>query len=482
MAAVRAFLSNPIAQIALGAAFLLAPALINRTPYLFPDTGGYAQAGFRLLDAWVGRPHLIPNIDDSYLAARSHFYGLPYGLIVQTGTIWAVAAVQVLISAFTLRTLARVLCPNHGDRAYAALIAVLTCLSTLPFFIAFMMPDLFAGLAIAWIALLTFYPDALTGRERGWTWALLVAALTFHASHAMTAAILIPALIAVQFARARPEGMRALRLTGSAFAAALALMTISAAANAFSPAPQRAPPFLTARLLANGPGRVWLREACGRDANAYTICRFRDQPLDRDEPILWSGERGVGVFSMMPVQGRMAMIQEQPRFVRDVILHYPLETALAALGDAGDQLINIRLSDDYVFGPETWLAYGPNFYTRIQLERAGCTSVATCGSRVPLGVLSLIHSAAFVAGLIALAVFFALTRRRSQSPDDIRFWLLAGAIIAGVAVNAIVCGAISGPYARYQARVAWLIPMLAILAEARFAALRGLLRPRAARG
>lgn len=482
MAAVRALLSNPIAQIALGAAFLLAPALINRTPYLFPDTGGYAQAGFRLLDAWTGRPHLVPTIDDSYLAARSHFYGLPYGLIVQIGTIWAVAAVQAMISAFTLHRLARATCPNHSARAYAILIAALTCLSTLPFFIAFMMPDLFAALALAWIALLVFYPDTLSGRERRWVWVLLVAALTFHASHAMTAILLIPALIAVQFARARPDGMRALRLTGSALAAALVLMTISAAANAISPAPQRAPPFLTARLLANGPGRVWLREACARDASAYTICRFKDQPLDRDEPILWSGERGVGVFSMMPVEGRMAMIREQPRFVRDVITHYPLEAALGALGDAAEQLVNMRLSDDYVFGPETWLAYGPNFYMRIQLERAGCINVETCGSRVPLGVLSMVHATAFALGLIALAASFALSRRRAQSADDLRFWMLVGAIAAGVVLNAIVCGAISGPYARYQARVAWLIPMLAILAEARFGALRGLLGPRAARG
>jgi hypothetical protein len=39
----------------------------------------------------------------------------------------------------------------------------------------------------------------------------------------------------------------------------------------------------------------------------------------------------------------------------------------------------------------------------------------------------------------------------------------AVAIIAGVVLNAIVCGAVSGPWGRYQARVVWLIPMAALL-------------------
>jgi hypothetical protein len=47
-------------------------------------------------------------------------------------------------------------------------------------------------------------------------------------------------------------------------------------------------------------------------------------------------------------------------------------------------------------------------------------------------------------------------------------------LVFGVIVNAAVCGAISGPFARYQARVAWLLPALVIVAEMRFGILKSL--------
>jgi hypothetical protein len=36
--------------------------------------------------------------------------------------------------------------------------------------------------------------------------------------------------------------------------------------------------------------------------------------------------------------------------------------------------------------------------------------------------------------------------------------------MAGIAANAAVTGALSGPHDRYQARIAWLLPLAAILA------------------
>jgi formate/nitrite transporter FocA (FNT family) len=38
----------------------------------------------------------------------------------------------------------------------------------------------------------------------------------------------------------------------------------------------------------------------------------------------------------------------------------------------------------------------------------------------------------------------------------------AGLVVAGVLANAIVCGALASPADRFQARVIWLIPLLAV--------------------
>jgi hypothetical protein len=35
-------------------------------------------------------------------------------------------------------------------------------------------------------------------------------------------------------------------------------------------------------------------------------------------------------------------------------------------------------------------------------------------------------------------------------------------VLAALLLNAFVCGALSGPYARYQARIVWLVPLLAL--------------------
>ena len=36
-------------------------------------------------------------------------------------------------------------------------------------------------------------------------------------------------------------------------------------------------------------------------------------------------------------------------------------------------------------------------------------------------------------------------------------------VLYGIVLNAAVCGILSGPFPRYQARVIWLVPMIAVL-------------------
>jgi hypothetical protein len=49
----------------------------------------------------------------------------------------------------------------------------------------------------------------------------------------------------------------------------------------------------------------------------------------------------------------------------------------------------------------------------------------------------------------------------SNPIKEIFFW-----ITAGIVLNATICGGISAIESRYQARVVWLIPLVALLMEA----------------
>jgi hypothetical protein len=65
-------------------------------------------------------------------------------------------------------------------------------------------------------------------------------------------------------------------------------------------------------------------------------------------------------------------------------------------------------------------------------------------------------------GVFALAFFFLRGRyARVQGLKPLE--LLTGLVVFGVLANAAICGIMSGPHDRYQARVAWLIPAMALI-------------------
>jgi len=67
--------------------------------------------------------------------------------------------------------------------------------------------------------------------------------------------------------------------------------------------------------------------------------------------------------------------------------------------------------------------------------------------------------------VLALAAPFALLAWwRAHRAGDRRRLGLALALLVGVAGNALATGALSMPHHRYQARVAWLLPVVALMA------------------
>jgi hypothetical protein len=88
------------------------------------------------------------------------------------------------------------------------------------------------------------------------------------------------------------------------------------------------------------------------------------------------------------------------------------------------------------------------------------------------GVLLAVLQIVTVLGSVCLACYTlvqifrsgAVAEERRVGGEDLQRLLTAGLIIAlGVILNAFVCGAISGHFARYQARVVWLVPLMAML-------------------
>jgi hypothetical protein len=78
--------------------------------------------------------------------------------------------------------------------------------------------------------------------------------------------------------------------------------------------------------------------------------------------------------------------------------------------------------------------------------------------------MSFVILAATIASLAYLAIGLF---RGDQNLRDPRWLLFCAVIFFGVLGNAIVCGALSAPRDRYQARVIWLVPLVALLQHER---------------
>ncbi len=198
---------------------------------------------------------------------------------------------------------------------------------------------------------------------------------------------------------------------------------------------------------------------------------------------MWSVDDSTGVFSVSSLADRRTLQQEEGRFVLGTILHDPLGVAAAAATNwvkllgmvyAEAPLVDQRM---YLGHPENYPAklpqtnelYLPTLTSGLYrttalptvISRLGdCTnSEPACQPRLTMAAAAPLQIAEFLAACVAIA---AITVRMVRRPSGDRLWLRAlGLITFAILVNALLCGAIAGPFARYQSSVAWLAVMMA---------------------
>ena len=258
---------NP-AFILAGAAILLIPALVFGRPFVFYDTPVYWGWGRDVVEAvgrpwpgplqpWIpGRPlhgwelgaHGATSGDLRFIltamSARSFFYAVPLYLLTSLGGLWLITGLQALVAAWTLRAALRALVPTAGGLAYLAMVVALTGLTGLGFEAGYVMPDVFAGLAVLAACVLAARPGAIGPWSRaGLVGVIAYAALAHAANLPLLAAV--AAFAVVIHAR---EGWRAVaRAAPVAGALVLSLVLGLGApgvdgARVWPPAPARAFP------------------------------------------------------------------------------------------------------------------------------------------------------------------------------------------------------------------------------------------------
>lgn len=488
-----------LACVLAGTLMLMSTAFAGGRPSVFFDTDGYylmgenlAQMVKRLPAAVMGDPKAMTTpvsdddqIDVTIMGARSPVYGFFLYVLDKLGGVWLVAGAQALICAWAVYLLWRAAASEAPDWTYLALVGGLALGSTLPFFATFIMPDVFAGVAAAGFVLLTVFGKRLTRWETGVVVAILAFAYTVHASHMLTAlAAMVPAAVLFWWFKA-PRGpvVRGYALCLLAMVAAVgATKAYEVAFQMRTGMPLHRPPFLMARVLADGPGREYLRKVCKGPDDPYVICRARNAPLTRSDDILWEESPLIGAFNALKSPDlQLRMEREEEAFVKGAVLNDPWGQIRASLENWADQLTRVSVHDP-LRDPRQFLANEYWKTTRLvdMIPHPEQCKPLGPGCKPPFDMALTKHWHELVMTLSALFLAWRLSRPDviAELKDRKAPWartavplLVAVLILIGMMViNAGVCGIISGAFSRYQARIVWLWPAAAGLIAIRLGA------------
>ena len=470
-----------------GTIMLLAVLGVLGRPAVFPDTDAYVRYGSAFYHLVAQHLRIEPpppppdspeeaadrrddlSMDLTVMAARSPWYGAFMWPIQRYGTIWMVAALQSLVGAWLIWLLWRTTAPGAPLWTAYAVQGATALFSTLPFVAGFIMPDVFTAYLILGVTLLLVSWTRLGRAERAGLLLLIFFECRFHGANTALAAFIAATAGAASLLpkldrRTALTSMVVVLLTLGASVAAGILVDLAIVSKTGQP-PGR-PPFLAMRLIADGPGRTYLRRVCAEGAT-YRLCRYKTLPLDDIEDMIWSTDPKKGIFLKGNTEHRMVLEREERPFVTGVILSDPVGVALSSLNNWRKQLGMVAVHDPLI-DPELYIAHQPYIDSplRPMVERIGSCGPDRhgCRTRLTQPVADRLQTVEFILATAIVAVLAARSIPRPvrrPSPVPSRWLEAAGLATVGLLTNALLYGAIAGPFFRYQSCVAWIATAMA---------------------
>lgn len=432
-----------VGAVLVGALLMPWPAFYNGYPLLDPDSMSYLEDG-----PLVARAVFLHKFSANY-GGRSFIYCLGILPLHWNVTPWPIVGLNVLLTAYVLWLVVRSILPRKTITQYFLLVASLSLLTSLGWFVSLIMPDIYGPVLYLSIYLLVFAPETLSRAERLSLVLMAWWSAASHITHLMLASGLCVALgLLVLFRR----GQRAR-------AVAVVAMTVVAAAGAHealhaylygkpSLTGER-PPFVLARVIVDGPGRWYLQQRCQHETLA--VCNYlKDFPNDVNA-FLWNLD---GIWQTASPETRNQMRQEEASIVWGTVRAYPRQEALTSAAHFREQLTTFDLGD---YGPNAWVLQE---FDKI-LPGARSTYLRTPQARdeLPDDFSTSAQDSTLIVSLVLIAVFAPSVWRRRHS----RLIGLSAVVVFVTLANALVTGVLSNVEARYESRVIWLVPLLAIL-------------------
>ncbi len=424
------------AAVVAGAVLLAWPALLNGYPLVFSDTGGFLHQTTGPLMLWD----------------KPWIYGPFLHLFHWRTTLWLPLAAQALVVSHLLWVTQSVLRGGATPGAHVAACTVAAALTAAPFTVALLMPDVFAPVVLLALLLLGLGGGGLTRGEAAWLGGIAALGIAAHPAHLPLAL----AAIGMVLVTGRWRGaVRAALPLAAAVALVLATNAVGHGRAALSP---HGATFLLARLQADGPATEVIRAQC--PAAGWYLCAFADRfPMD-SQTFLWSPESPVNrdAAGQARFLGGAMISREAAEIVAETLRTYSADVAGAILRNTLAQIATISIGDTLT-SHNLATALRPRIAEAFPGMELAAFDDALQARDALLPAVAWVVPAHLVTLILALPLLAVGALRGS---DPLRRWF-ALALLAGLVANAVATGGLSGVFPRYQARIAWLLPVVAML-------------------
>lgn len=468
--------------ILLGTCLFSWPSLINRGPFFIADTSAYvrsADAAFSTLlsyrSIWSDKRDIYVNTVTEHdevapkgqlktpihppLMGRSIYYGaFIYAPVVIAGEHAAVFLQSAVGAVLVWLALSPFIQGRTCRRAaiYISTCAVLAALTPLPFMTSLVVPDFLTGVGCASLILLLCLWKAYSWQNRAVLIGMIFLAALSHSSNLPLFLLLGGASILIKITGI-PLELRGVYVGFAAVVLALiGDVAFSAAVKYNTGIEPIRPPFLTARLIADGPGFNLVRDKCPQ-AN-FEVCNYIGRmPYDSDL-FLWSEDERNGVFSSVDHSSQRKLSSQDASFAISTALNYPLLTAGSTIKAAGRQLT--------IFNYDIWRGKRGNPKSSLKnLPKPVAERMAgTLNARGAMPVLPFqMLGAAVALGSLLAALLFLREAWRSEDPMVRSVGLAILLVLTALVANAVIAGGLSKPDARYNLRVLWILPLFLVL-------------------
>ena len=423
----------------------------NGFPLVFSDTGVYIASALERFVPWD----------------RPIFYGVFLGVVGKAASLYAVVLVQSLLVAYVIVVFHRAFSTRGSALAELLPLSILAIATPLPWLASWLIPDFPAGLAVLIPFLLLFVRDRLARGTRIVLALILYFCLVTHNGTFLVSVLALPLLLSIGWVVRRGFSRRGLvEVLIVAVASYVSLAGVNAIGYKRWTINVGSQAFLLNRLIGSGLLQPYLAKTCERQPELL-LCPYQDEIgrfVGPDE-FLWG--KGQLAFRTGATLERAAAARA---LVVQAIADSTGTVAVAMARDAARQFaMGATPCGD---SSDCFVSYGQGEYVQTRLEahypRAFERFLASRQQSGQLGYAAWLPLHRSVFWLFLVGTLGALLV--AQRTGDRLAVVLAAYVLGVLVLNAVVHGALSGPVPRYQAKVGWLVVLVAVSCVQRFPA------------